>query len=164
MSQVIWHDNILPRLGPWIKPFLRCYWIVSRGMTLGVRCAAFDPDGRVFLVKHTYVSGWHLPGGGVEIGETLVDALEKELLEEANIVLRKPAEFFGFYYNKDAFRRDHVALFVTREWQQAGQPQPNAEIAGHGWFDPDALPAGTTVSTRRRIAEITSNAPPDAIW
>ena len=38
----------------------------KRGMTLGVRAACFDGDGRVFLIRHTYVRGWYFPGGGVE--------------------------------------------------------------------------------------------------
>ena len=42
-------------------------------MTLGVRAACFDAEGRIFLVRHTYLPGWYLPGGGVERG-----ALSKE--------------------------------------------------------------------------------------
>ena len=55
-------------------------------MTLGVRGVVLDSDNKVFLVKHTYISGWHLPGGGVEVGETFLDALMRELVEEGRIV------------------------------------------------------------------------------
>ena len=41
------------------------YFTLARGMTMGVRAACFDEAGRVFLVRHSYVPGWHLPGGGV---------------------------------------------------------------------------------------------------
>ena len=59
-------------------------------VTIGVRAVVIDDEGRVFLVKHSYVTGWYLPGGGVEIGEALGTALARELLEEGSIKLTAP--------------------------------------------------------------------------
>jgi len=46
-----------------------------RGMTLGIRVAVLDGADKVFLIRHSYVPGWHFPGGGVEPGETIRQAL-----------------------------------------------------------------------------------------
>ena len=50
-------------LEPAIRRVLHVYWRFARGMTLGVRALVIGEDGRIFLVKHSYVNGWHLPGG-----------------------------------------------------------------------------------------------------
>lgn len=133
---------------------MHVYWRFARGLTLGVRAVIVDGHGRIFLVKHSYVSGWHLPGGGVEAGETLLDALARELLEEGCIELTGPAILHGVFFNRRASRRDHVALFVVRHFQQVRTPVPNHEIVAHGFFAADALPDGTTRATGARIAEV----------
>ena len=83
-------------------------------MTLGVRGLVVDADRRIFLITHTYVPGWHLPGGGVEPGETLIEALARELVEEGNIEILEPPMLHGMFFNSRVSQRDHVALFVVR--------------------------------------------------
>lgn len=139
--------------------------LFRRGMTLGVRGAVFDAEGRVFLVKHSYTPGWYLPGGGVERGESMALALDRELREEAGIQLTAPARLFGIYLQRHASDRDHVALYVSRQWTQPVPPKvPNLEIVDCGFYAPDALPDGVTDGTRRRLAEIAEDRLPAAEW
>lgn len=134
-------------------------------MTLGVRAAVFDPEGRVFLVKHSYMPGWYMPGGGVERGETMEEALARELREEGGIRLSAPATLYGIYLQKRVSARDHVALYICRDWTQPEPPKvPNIEIIACGFHALDALPEGTTEATRRRLAEIAGNEAPAAEW
>lgn len=149
---------------PVLRRVLHLWWRLSRGLTLGVRALVIDPEGRVFLVRHSYVSGWYLPGGGVEIGETLGDALVRELREEGNLHLTGAATLHGVYLNARVSRRDHVALFVVRDFVQPAPPRPNREIVAAGFFPVDALPADTTRGTRARLAEVLDGAPVTEHW
>lgn len=135
-----------------------------RGMTLGVRGAVFDAAGRILLVRHSYVQGWYMPGGGVEPGEAMRNALDRELIEEGGILLTGNPRLFGMYWNPRASPRDHVALYVCRDWEQAHPPPRTMEIVDSGFFHPDSLPEGTTDATRRRLAEIVGEAEPAAEW
>jgi len=139
---------------PAIQRVLHLHWRFARGLTIGVRGLIVDGQGRVFLIKHSYVPGWHLPGGGVEPNETLADALARELREEGNIELTGPASLFAIYFNRRVSRRDHVVLYVVRSFRQSAAPQPNHEIIAHGFFHPDSLPEGTSRATHARIAEV----------
>jgi ADP-ribose pyrophosphatase YjhB (NUDIX family) len=157
-------DALRQQFEPFIRRLLHFYWRFSRGLTVGVRAVVVGSDGRIFLVKHSYVAGWHLPGGGVEPGETLATALARELREEGNIDLVEPARLFGIYFHRRASRRDHVAIYVVRSFDQSAPPKPNHEIIAHGFYAPDALPEGTTQSTRMRIAEVLDGRAPAEFW
>lgn len=152
------------RLEPVISRGLHFYWRFSRPATLGTRAIVVDGTGRIFLVKHSYVEGWHLPGGGVETGETLLEALARELAEEGNIRLGAAPQLFGIYFNKRISRRDHVALFIVRDFRQDGNPRPNHEIVEHGFFSLDALPQDTSRGTRARVAEVFGGAAVSELW
>lgn len=141
------------------------YARMRRGMTLGVRAVVFDSDSRVLLIRHSYTPGWHFPGGGVEPGETTRDALQRELDEEAGIALTGAAELFGLYFSRHISRRDHVAVYVCRDWRQARQPKiPNLEVVDVRFFATDALPGDATDGTKRRVAEIMGGQPPTVDW
>lgn len=147
-----------------LKRLLHVYWRFMRGLTVGVRGAVFDADGRVLLVRHGYVDGWHLPGGGVEPGETLIDALSRELMEEGNVRVAGTPVLHGVYFNNAVTRRDHVALFVVREFEYGGSLPASFEIQEAGFFHMEALPDGTTAATRRRLEEIQHGTPAAANW
>ena len=147
-----------------IKRLLHFYWRFARGLTLGVRAVVLDSQGRVFLIKHTYADGWHLPGGGVEAGETLMQAMASELREEGNIALTGPPLLHGVFFHPVYSQRDHVSVYVVRDFRQIAPPEPNREIAAHGFFPFDALPPDTTAGTRARIAEVLSGKPATERW
>jgi 8-oxo-dGTP pyrophosphatase MutT (NUDIX family) len=146
------------------RRLLHGYWRFSRGLTLGVRAMVIDGEDRVFLVKHGYVTGWHLPGGGVERGETVRQALRRELREEANIEVIDPPLLHGVFLNAAVSRRDHIALFVVRGFRQETLPQPSYEIIDHRFFGLAELPADVTPGTRRRIAEVLEGASVSEKW
>ncbi|WP_214472219.1 NUDIX domain-containing protein [Mesorhizobium sp. dw_380] len=141
------------------------YFVLRRPMTLGVRGLIHDTaTNSVFLIRHTYVPGWQLPGGGVEVGETMVEALARELAEEGNIALTAPPVLKSMHFNRRSSRRDHVGFYLIERFSQTAPKQPDHEIAEAGFFPLDRLPEGTTPATLRRIAEVFQGEPPSHHW
>ena len=149
---------------PLIRRGFHFYWRFARGATLGAFGMVIDGQGRVFLVKHSYVAGWHLPGGGVETGETLRTALARELSEEGNIQLKGEPSLHGVFFNSRVSKRDHVALFIVRDFVQPSLPVPDREIIDHGFFTVNALPEDTGRATRARIAEVFDGVGLSEVW
>lgn len=148
-----------------IRKFLfQNYFRISRPMTLGSRVIATNEKGQICLIKHTYTNGWHLPGGGVEKGETTKDAAIKEAFEEAGLIVQEEdMRLFAIYANFAIFKGDHVLLYHATKWEQGYSYRPK-EIAQIGFFDKDKLPEDTTKGTRRRIDEFFNNSPISQYW
>ena len=157
-------QHLRKRLEPQLRRAFHLYWRMARGMTLGVRGVVLDGGNKVFLVRHSYVAGWHLPGGGVEVGETFLEALRRELMEEGRIEMTGEPVLHGLFFNGHVSRRDHVAVYVVRQFRQDRLPKPNHEIVECGFYAASGLPAETTRGTRLRIAEVLDGAAPIATW
>jgi ADP-ribose pyrophosphatase YjhB (NUDIX family) len=141
----------------------RTAWqLVTRPRTIGVRVIV-EREGRVLLIRHSYVPGWHLPGGGVDRGETLAEAARREVREEVGLTVEVDPQPFGVYGRFQYGASDHVAVFVARRVE--GEPLPDqGEIAEAGFFDPDALPGDTTPATRQRLSEHRARSPRAERW
>ncbi|HXE23294.1 MAG TPA: NUDIX domain-containing protein [Roseiarcus sp.] len=115
---------------------------------LAVSAAVFR-EGRVLVVRRArapMIGHFSLPGGGVEIGETLAEALARELEEEVGI----KAEIAAFNRHLEAIAHEGdrvkthfvIASFVAR-WT-SGEPHLSDEVDALDWIDPAAPPSPTT--------------------
>ena len=134
-----------------------------RRMTLGARCVLIEGD-KVLLIRHTYVDGWQFPGGGVDAGETLEEAMGREVFEETGYWVGGDAVLHGVFLNSTISRRDHVALFVVREFKQDHPFVPGREISDAKWFDVNALPDDIAKSAKARITEIFEGKTRSPLW
>jgi 8-oxo-dGTP pyrophosphatase MutT (NUDIX family) len=117
------------------------------------------------MVRHTYVNGWFLPGGGVEHGEPTIEALRRELLEEAGVRLITDPPVVGIYSNHQNFRNDHVLLYRVPwgSWEQE-KATSVGEIAETAWVDPLAPIKGATKGTLQRFDELYRGAAQSPYW
>jgi 8-oxo-dGTP pyrophosphatase MutT (NUDIX family) len=152
--------SFLPR--PVTTRLIQGIGLVRNPFTLGVRVIVEDEGNRVLLVRHSYVAGWYLPGGGVDKGETMEEAACREVLEEAGVVSATRPQLLNIFLNEEATGRDHVGLYHLSEWREADSfLQPNAEIEEAAFFALEDLPEGLTRSTARRLEEFRSGRPPE---
>lgn len=140
------------RIEPFTRPLFFAFSRLSRGMTLGVRGIAVDGEGRVLLVRHTYLHGWWLPGGGVERGQACEAALVREIREEAGVIVEGRPVLVSVHSNERFFRGDHVLVYRIDSFSLTERTS-HGEIAEIGWFDPACLPEDTHRATRTRLAE-----------
>ena len=136
---------------------------VTRGMTLGVRGVVIDSQGRMLVVRQTYTNGWIFPGGGVERGETALEALARELHEEAAVRLRGVPVMHGLFSNHAHFPGDHVAVYIVRDYEE--EPwNPSMEISARAFLAPDEIRQDCSDAMKRRLDELAGRVQPHGIW
>jgi 8-oxo-dGTP diphosphatase len=123
--------------------------------------AAIIRDGKVLIVRRARrpAAGLYtLPGGGVELGETLVEAVVREVREETALVV-EPVALAGYREaitrdNEGRLERHFVILPFAARWI-AGEPVLSEELSEAAWLDPAAI---NSLNTTAGLAEIVANA------
>ncbi len=124
--------------------------------------AVVEQDGKIVLVRQTYATGWHLPGGGVKRGEPPGEAVLRELREEIGLTQSSPPELIGLYTRRVWLATNVIALY--RVPGAVFDFKPNFEISQIMLTDLAALPNGVTRGARRRLAELTGTIPKGNHW
>jgi ADP-ribose pyrophosphatase YjhB (NUDIX family) len=147
-----------------IKLALQPYWRLTRSQTLGVQGVVIEGENKVLLVRHSYVRGWHFPGGGVERHENLEQALGRELFEESGIEIEGRPRLHGIFSNFERSTGDHIAIYVVRDWKRLCDPPSRFEIIEQKFFELRSLPDGLIEGAKRRLAEVFDQHPVSTDW
>lgn len=143
---------------------LHLFFRLSRGLTIGVRAVVRTDDGKFLLVRHTYISGWHFPGGGVEPGQTIEEALAHELSQETGLKLLGKPKLHGIFFNRKVSKFDHVLVFLCEVEGAIAEPSSSLEIAELGFFGLNELPNEIDQGTQRRLHEIVEGTKQSNYW
>jgi len=147
-----------------IRSVLQPYWRLTRSQTLGVQAVVVEKGSRVLLIRHSYVRGWHLPGGGVERGESCLAALRRELKEEAGIQIDMSPTLHGIFANFERSKGDHIVVYVVEKWTQVEVPRRSLEVIERKFFEVGSFPEGLIEGAKRRLAEVFYNQPLPEEW
>ncbi|MDQ7969768.1 MAG: NUDIX domain-containing protein [Oxalicibacterium faecigallinarum] len=90
------------------------------------------PDGK------PYAGYWEFPGGKVEKGEAILDALKREMLEELGVEILSAEPWCGVEH---VYPHAHVRLhfYISREWRGEPQSLENQAFAWQGSVDVEPL-------------------------
>jgi 8-oxo-dGTP diphosphatase len=118
--------------------------------TLGVFAAISDEGARILFVRMNYATcAWTTPGGRVEHGESPLDALKREVLEESGLDV-EAGELVGVYSKP---YKDDIVLFFRASVVRRNSWQPNDEISHLGYFGRNELPEPMSPGVRTRITD-----------
>jgi len=138
-----WHEVITPKVA--------------------VNCALFNAQGHILLVQRKDNNLWCMPGGLMELGEQVRDAVLREVKEETGLSIEL-VRLFGVYSHPN----DSLYIHLGPQYQIVvlaflghiigGEFQENPETHGTQFFDIDNLPP-LVESHRRRIADVLADRP-----
>jgi ADP-ribose pyrophosphatase YjhB (NUDIX family) len=133
----------------------RVYCFIYRPVRIGVRTLMVKDD-KVWLVRHTYLPGWFMPGGGLKRGETLEQAARREAHEETGAKLGE-VTLMGVYSSFVEWKSDHAIVFICKDFTTTGQI--DSEIAEVRAFPLNKLPHALWPSHRLRLEEYAAGKP-----
>ena len=141
------------RLYNLLFPLLNTLRAILSPVSFGVQ-GLVEQGGKLVLVRHSYTTGWHLPGGGVKRGEPPAQALLRELGEEIGLTRSGTPELLCLHSRLVWWTTNIIALY--RVTDAAFDFKPNLEIREIVLADPSAPPAGTTRRALHQLAHYTA--------
>lgn len=143
--------EVWKRLGGWWQ--WRILWLTQSKFIVGVTGVVRDGDGRVLLLRHRYWpnGSWGLPGGYVQSGETVENALRRELREETGYEI----ETERLLQLTSGFKLRIEFTFSAHLSGGERRLDPH-EVLDAAFFSLDALPDGLLRTQRRLIALATT--------
>lgn len=155
------HSTFWHWLWRWVQPAYLTMRALGCPTTVGVT-ALVECAGKIVLVRHSYLPGWHLPGGGVDRGETPAAAILREMREEIGLTHSAPPQLVGVLTRCSGPTTNHVLLYRLADAEF--HFHPNLEIRECQLIDPAMPPEGTSAATRRRLTEYLTQMSPAARW
>lgn len=132
--------------------------------SVGVRILVINDKQEVLLVEHTYIEGWHFPGGGVKHQEPLHSAAKRELFEETGVLAQGDLTLFHVYVHNIHGVTDYPSLFISKHFEVTSQKKHSPEIKAVRWFPLAHLPTDITQNTYQRIQEYLGKSPIQDRW
>ena len=118
---------------------------------IGVSALIFQ-DGHVLLAHRRDIDWWNLPGGGMEIGETVEEALRREVREETGLEVELE-QLVGVYSKPQ--KQEIVLSF--RCHVLGGKLTATEESRECRYFAPHTLPSNTLPKHRQRVEDALLN-------
>lgn len=100
-----------------------------------------DDKGKILFVKQKtgpYKGWWLLPGGHVKFGETLREAIVREVREETGLVI-KVSKLLGVFDVIDTNQNFHFIHTVFLCEPVGGELKAGSDASELRWFDPNTL-------------------------
>lgn len=111
-------------------------------------------DNEVCLIRHTYLPGWFLPGGGLKKNETIEQGARREAREETGAELNE-IRLLGIFSSFIQWKTDHTAVFLCKDFKITGVS--DGEIAEVCLFPLNSIPDNTFASHRKLLEAYRKN-------
>ena len=126
----------------------------ARGPLVVAQGAVIDGD-RVLLSVRSDLHGWELPGGNLNPGERVEDALRREILEETGFEVAIQGRVGD--YVRTGFLPHTARVYRCRVL--GGELRPSAETPKLAWFPLDRVPRTLFPWYRAPLADAAANLP-----